>query len=83
MTIHFLPLAEYCILQVRWSLVMGWPLGGGGCTTVWPIIATLKCNRTHFDVGYINMTQCNIIGMPQIPGRLPYFYKTKTIGLFV
>jgi len=34
MTFACLPLAEYCILQVMWSLVMGWPLGGGGWTTV-------------------------------------------------
>jgi len=54
MRAHCLPLAEYCILHVRWSLVMGWPLGGGACTTVWPIIATLKCNRTHLGIGYIN-----------------------------
>lgn len=46
-----LPLAEYCILQVRWSLVIGWRLGGGDSTTVCPIIATLNCKRTHLGVG--------------------------------
>ena len=42
-----IPLAEYWILQVRFSRVIGWEFSGG-LTIVWHIIATLSLNRTIF-----------------------------------